>query len=172
MERPSVEDWAAIVSRDGPAAWRTACRVLGNRDDAAECVQDAFAAAVEISRTQPVRNWRALLVRLTTTRAIDRLRRRTRRDALPIETGSFDPADPSPDPARMSEDRELVARLRELIPTLPGDQAEALILHAVEEWTYEQIGRELSLSAGAVGMLLVRARERLRQLLAGDARRR
>jgi DNA-directed RNA polymerase specialized sigma24 family protein len=53
-----------------------------------------------------------------------------------------------------------------------SDQAEALILHTVEEWTYEQIGRELSLSPGAVGMLLVRARERLRQSLAGDVRRR
>jgi RNA polymerase sigma-70 factor (ECF subfamily) len=167
-----VEDWAAIVARDGPAAWRTACRVLGNRDDAAECVQDAFAAAVEISRTQPVRNWRALLVRLTTTRAIDRLRRRMRREAQPIEANSIDPTDPSPDPGHMAEDRELVARLRELIPTLPGDQAEAVILHAIEEWTYEQIGRELSLSPGAVGMLLVRARQRLRESLAGDARRR
>jgi RNA polymerase sigma-70 factor (ECF subfamily) len=146
--------------------------VLGNRDDAAECVQDAFAAAVEISRTQPVRNWRALLVRLTTTRAIDRLRRRMRRDPRPTEHTHEEAADPSPDPAHVAEDRDLVARLRELLPTLPGDQAEALILHAVEEWTYEQIGRELSLSPSAVGMLLVRARQRLRQSLAGDARRR
>ena len=165
-------DWEGIVARDGPAVWRTACRVLGNRDDAAECVQDAFAAAIEIAREQTVRNWRALLQRLTTTRAIDRLRRRTRRDDRPAEAGYADAADPGPDPAKSAEDRELLARLRELLPTLPGDQAQVLVLHAVEGWTYQEIGLELSLSAGAVGMLLLRARERLRQGLGERARSR
>jgi DNA-directed RNA polymerase specialized sigma24 family protein len=47
-----------------------------------------------------------------------------------------------------------------------------LVLHAVEGWTYQEIGLELSLSAGAVGMLLLRARERLRQGLGERARSR
>lgn len=167
-----MQDWEGIVARDGPVVWRTACRVLGNRDDAAECVQDAFASAIVISRTQPVRNWRALLIRLTTAPAIDRLRRRKYQHEQSDSVGFERATDPHPDPAQLAEDRELLARLRELLPTLPGDQATALVLHAVEGWTYQQIGEQLSISPGAVGMLLVRARGRMREGLAESARRR
>ena len=61
-------DWEHILRQAGPAVWRTACRLLGSRDDADDCVQDAFAAAVQIARQQSVQNWRALLQRLVTAR--------------------------------------------------------------------------------------------------------
>ena len=40
-----MPDWREILSRDGPAAWRTAYRLLGNRADADECFQEACMAA-------------------------------------------------------------------------------------------------------------------------------
>src|SRR5438445_557444 len=76
-----MPDWPTILSRDGPAAWRTAYRLLGHRADADECFQDACLAALEVSRRQPVRHWRALLQRLAAARAVDRLRERFRRPA-------------------------------------------------------------------------------------------
>jgi DNA-directed RNA polymerase specialized sigma24 family protein len=63
-------DWQGILSRDGPAVWRTAWRVLGNRADADECFQEAFVAALEYSSTHTVKHWRALLQRLAAARAI------------------------------------------------------------------------------------------------------
>ena len=71
-------DWERVVREDGPAAWRTACRLLGNRQDAQDCLQDAFADAVRLSRHEPVRNFRSLLQRIVTARAMDRLRHRYR----------------------------------------------------------------------------------------------
>ena len=62
----------------GAAVWRTAYRLLGNRADADECFQEAFLAALEVSRREPVRDWGALLRRLAAARALDRLRRRYR----------------------------------------------------------------------------------------------
>jgi RNA polymerase sigma-70 factor, ECF subfamily len=47
-----------------------------NRADAEECFQEAALAALEFSRRKDVQHWRALLVRLATARAVDRLRRR------------------------------------------------------------------------------------------------
>jgi RNA polymerase sigma factor (sigma-70 family) len=93
-----VQDWQTIVTECGPLVWRTAYRLLGNHADTADCFQETFLAALELSRRQPVRNMSGLLVRLATTRAIDRLRQRVRHEHCPAqaatdETGSSGPAD-------------------------------------------------------------------------------
>src|SRR5271166_6558813 len=72
-------DWEGILARDGPAAWRTAWRVLGNRADADDVLQETFVAAVEYARKHPVPHWRGLLQHLATARAVDRLRQKARR---------------------------------------------------------------------------------------------
>lgn len=167
----NVVDWEGIVRQHGPAVWRTACRLLGSRDDADDCVQDAFAAAVRISREQPVQNWRGLLQRLVTARAIDRLRRRYRRNDRHDLPDPATLADPSPAPGEQAETAELLDHLRRALPTLPGEQAQAFYLHCIEGWSYPQVGEALSLSAGAVGMLLMRARAALKERLASHSRR-
>ena len=58
--------------------WQTAFRYLGNQADTDECFQEAFPAAIEVSRRQEVQNWRASLKHRVTARAVDRLRRRCR----------------------------------------------------------------------------------------------
>ena len=70
-------DWQKIVEEHGPAVWATSYRLLGNYADACDCFSEVFVSALEISRRQTVRNFYALLVRLTTWRAIDQLRKRT-----------------------------------------------------------------------------------------------
>src|SRR5258705_9978452 len=91
-------DWEGIVSRDGPAVWRTAYRLLGNRADADECFQETFLAALSFSRRSIVDNWGALLHRLATARAIDRLRQRqrrsTRQEMLDFESVNGHQAEP------------------------------------------------------------------------------
>ena len=157
-------DWERVVREDGPAAWRTACRILGNRQDALECVQDAFADAIELSRRETVQNCRALLLRVVTTRSLDRLRRRYRRRALEL-TDDCPLPDHCPQPAQHAQDAELLDRLRRALPDLPPQQSQAFVLHCVEGWSYQQIADHLHVSVGAVGMLLLRARARLKELL-------
>ena len=70
-------DWEGILREHGPSVWRTAYRLTANRADAEECFQETFVAALEYVRQgKSVQHWRALLQRIATTRAIDRLRRR------------------------------------------------------------------------------------------------
>src|SRR5207248_1290143 len=69
-------DWKLILERDGPIAWRAAYRILGNADDADDCLQDAALAAVQLSHQEPIANCRALLTRMASARAVDRLRKR------------------------------------------------------------------------------------------------
>src|SRR6185295_15829033 len=73
-----MTDWEDILKRDGPAAWKTAWRVLGNRADVDECYQETCMAAFEFSQTHDVRNWRTLLQRIANAKAVDRLRLRIR----------------------------------------------------------------------------------------------
>jgi RNA polymerase sigma-70 factor (ECF subfamily) len=163
-----MPDWREILGRDGPAAWRTAFRILGNRADADECFQEACLAALEVSRREEVRHWRGLLQRLATARAVDRLRTR-RRGKLSCSSHDWDEiSDGSPSPIQRAEEAELADRLRAALGQLPPKQAEAFCLHGVEGWSYREIAEHLAISIDAVGVLLHRARKRLRLLLAAS----
>ncbi len=164
-----MPDWPEIVEREGGAVWRTAYRLLGNRADADECFQEVFLAALEVSRREPVRDWGALLRRLAAARAVDRLRRRYRhREDRPVVdwdalTGS------SPSPSQGAEDAERAESLRAALACLPPNQAEAFCLHHLEDWSYREIAVHLAISVDAVGVLLHRARKRLRERLESSA---
>ncbi|HXE51584.1 MAG TPA: RNA polymerase sigma factor, partial [Tepidisphaeraceae bacterium] len=112
-------------------------------------------------------NWRALLTKLATARAIDRLRRRYRWRPFNQPADLTAAPDPAPPPEQQVENAELLSKLRESLPTLPPQPAQAFVLHCVEGWTYQEIADHLSVSTGAVGMLLLRARAKLKELL-GD----
>jgi RNA polymerase sigma factor (sigma-70 family) len=48
---------------------------------------------------------------------------------------------------------------------LPARQSEVFCLHQLGDWRYQQIADELGMSAGAVGVMLHRTREKLQELL-------
>src|SRR5688572_17817214 len=74
-----MTDWDEIIRRDGPAVWRTVCRLISDRADAEECFQETFVAALELAKREPLTSPRGLLLRMATARAMDRLRQRYRR---------------------------------------------------------------------------------------------
>jgi len=166
QRRAGMTDWQTIVGQHGGLVWRTAYRLVGNHADAADCMQEAFIAAVELSRRQAVRNWPGLLARLATTRALDCLRSRLRRHAW--QGGQADWAgfaDPNPGPPQEAQAAELSCRLRQAMAHLPNDQAEVFCLRFLNELSYREIAGQLGLTKSAVGVLLHRARRRLGELL-------
>jgi RNA polymerase sigma-70 factor (ECF subfamily) len=146
--------------------WQTAYKLLGNTADADECFQETFLAALEVARREPVQCWRALLKRLAIARAIDCLRQRRRRGSRTEAADLNNVPSAEPAPSRSAEDQELAQRLREALARLPPQQAEVFCLHCLEGESYEEIARYLAVSTNAVGVLLHRARQRLRKLLA------
>jgi len=159
-----VQDWQTIVTECGPLVWRTAYRLVGNHADAADCFQETFLAALELSRREPVRNMSGLLVRLATTRSIDRLRQRGRHEHGQADgrdcdgTGSTSPADEA-------QAQELVGQLREAIGQLPAQEAKVFCLRYLSEMSYRQIARHLGIGTNVVGVSLYRAKARLREAL-------
>ena len=161
-----MTNWAEIVRRHRGVVWQTAFRLLGNRADAADCFQETFLAALELSRRQRVRNWPALLRRLCTCRALDELRRRLRVAGRREDPGDWSAvASLNPGPVQQAQAAELSAQLREALTDLPERQAEVFCLRFVSDLSYREIARQLGLRTSAVGALLHRARSRLREVL-------
>ena len=160
-----MPDWQEILSRDGPAVWRTAYRLLANRADADECFQEAFVDALELARRQDIRNWGGLLRRLATARSIDRLRQR-RRSRIQESVKEWERLElEAPTASPPPEDAELSTRLRAALASIPPKQAQVFCLYALEEWNHQEIAVEMAISVNAVGVLLHRARKRLQQRL-------
>ena len=158
--------WETIIREHGPAVWRTVYRLLGNRSDADECMQDVFVAAVALSRREPVNSWPALLQKLAVLRGVDTLRRRARdmlRNSDEIQLSQAVSRDVSPDVA--AQNGELTTHLRWTLAKLPSRHAEVVCLRYMSEMTYEEISKELQIDVRHVGVVLSLAREELRELL-------
>ena len=159
-------DWDGIVSREGPGVWRTLYRLLGNRADAEDCFQETFLNAVTLWRRERIEYPHAMLQRLATLRALDRLRkryRRAKRETLFDE--DFDFAGNEPLPHQSAEAAELSDRMRAALSLLPEKQATAFCLFHLDGWDYQQIAAHLKATPNAVGVLLHRARQKLQELL-------
>ncbi len=159
-------DWQTVINEHGSRVWSTAYRLLGHEADASDCFQEALVSALELSQRQEVRNMGALLTRLATLRAIDRLRQRKRQSRRFVQVDNLsDVQGSAPDPTQAAETLELAQALRTAIARLSGPQAQAFCLRYFSEMSVKQIGQALNMPAGTVGVLLHRARARLRELL-------
>ena len=159
-------DWQIIIDKHGPAVWQTSYRLLGNHADAADCFQETFLSALKFCRRQRVRNFPGLLARLATARAIDQLRRRCRRSLS--ETDPADWADlhsTNPCPVEQAQQKELTGELRKSLSKLPQQEAQAFCLRYLNDMSYREIANELGIKANAAGVLLHRARAKLRESL-------
>jgi RNA polymerase sigma-70 factor (ECF subfamily) len=161
-----VPDWSQIVQLHGPMVWQTAWRLLNNEADAADCFQRAFLSALELSGREPIANWRPLLKRLATVRALDLVRQRQRRSnrhvALP-EGGTADLR--ATDPLQAAQNSELLDHVRESLADMDSRQSQVFCLACLDNLSYGEIAVELGVTANHVGVLLNRAKANLRERL-------
>ncbi|MBX3567325.1 MAG: sigma-70 family RNA polymerase sigma factor [Rhizobiaceae bacterium] len=127
--RTSMRDRAAFDSlyRQTSAKLFGVClRVLGNRTDAEEALQDVYvkiwtkADRFAVSELSPI-SW---LVAIARNHAIDRIRQR-RPAALDIDA-ALDIADPAPDPERAAASGEDGGRIHRCLEELDAARAEAV----------------------------------------------
>ena len=157
-----MTDWQSIVEKHGKLVWQIAYRLLNNDADAADCFQETFVSAFGFSQRRRVRNFRALLARLATIRAIDLLRKRIRNTQLQLNT---DVPDTNAGPSQQAQGHELANRLRKALVQLPSSQAQIFCLRHLNDFSYRQIAKELGIKINTVGVELHRARLKLRRLL-------
>ncbi|MBN1974314.1 MAG: RNA polymerase sigma factor [Sedimentisphaerales bacterium] len=160
-------DWQIIIEKHGAIVWQTAYRLLGNYADASDCFQETFISALKVCRRQHVKNFPALLARLATTRAIDQLRIRFRLESNNSVTDyGQDASNNNPDPANYAQNQELATRMQKELAQLPLLEAQVFCLRYLNDMSYSRIAKELDIKTNAVGVLLYRAKEKLRKSLA------
>ena len=161
-----MTDWSRIVEQHGPTVWKTVYRLLDNEPDAADCFQNVFVAALKLSRRESIRNWPGLLKRLATTSALERLRQRYRQSSrLDSVTDDARPDPRQLEPSRVAETDELAEHLCRALARLDARQAQAFCLARLEGLSYGEIAAEMGVSINHVGVLLNRARSKLRRQL-------
>lgn len=159
-----MQNWQSIVDKHGPMVWKIAYRLLANHQDAQDCFQETFVSALELSKNEPVQNFKALLAKIANARAIDRLRRRyhcSQNDTVDMDT--LTSSEPAPD--EQVHSIELAQQLRLALAQVHQQEAEVFCLRFLNDLSYRQIAKMTGLKSNAVGVMLHRTRQQLREIL-------
>jgi len=157
----------AFVAEHEPQLRAIAMRLTGNGADAADLLQDAFERAFRhYDKLEPGTNPRAWAVTILHNLFIDRCRR-VRREPLRVAVEDVPLAAPEPS----SEPDPLwtkltAADLARALERLEPDFRAVYQMHALENRSYKEISAALGIPAATVGTRLLRARDKLRKLLA------
>jgi RNA polymerase sigma-70 factor (ECF subfamily) len=147
-----------LVALHRDRLWAVALRTLGDREEAADALQDALLSAYRSAATYRgearVTTW---LHRVVVNACLDRLRRRKARPTVALPTGGDEPAAPRDELA----ERETALDVTQALAGLPDDQRAALVLVDLQGLPVEQAARVLGVPAGTVKSRCSRGRARL-----------
>jgi RNA polymerase sigma-70 factor (ECF subfamily) len=163
-----ADAFGALVARHRDRLWAAALRTLGDRDEAADALQDAlvnaYRHAASFRGDSRVTTW---LHRVVVNACLDRVRRRAARPtaALPDDDdlARAPSALPGPDPA---EQAALRVDVLAALAVLPAEQRAALVLVDMQGYPVEEAARILDCAVGTVKSRCARGRARLLPLLA------
>lgn len=160
--------FTGLVAEYQPQVYALAYRYLKSALDAEDAVQETFLRAFASLETyHPQRSFRSWLLSITVHLCIDRLRRERRRLYEPLEPYHQVAGGDSLDASLMSH--EYHGEIRQLIDQLPPQYRQLAVLRYWEDLTYQEIGRRVGLSTGAVKSRLHRARRQLAEMAEGQA---
>jgi RNA polymerase sigma-70 factor (ECF subfamily) len=164
----NAEAWGELYQHYAGPMFRFCRRVLPTREDAEDATMDIFVKLRgKLEQYNPERPFQAWLYKVASNHCWDLLRRRhVRQDK---ETGDVEnmPLE-HPDPGQLEA---LVAaqsgeRVRRALARLPVRARMVLVLRYYAEMSYDDIAEALGLRRAFVGVVLLRARHQLRDLLA------
>jgi RNA polymerase sigma-70 factor (ECF subfamily) len=151
----------ALYARHTPMLYALARRLLGDDADAEDAVHDSWVRAVEgLHRFRGASSLRTWLtgVLLNRVRELGRLRRHVGLDDVGEEGVATDEV------VTLSHDVDPID-LERALSALPPGYREVVLLHDVEGYTHEEIGRLLDVEPGTSKSQLARGRKRLRRIL-------
>jgi RNA polymerase sigma-70 factor (ECF subfamily) len=159
-------DFSTLVRDHGPALYRIAYRMVGDRHEAEDVVQDAFRSAWKSRKLyQPGRGDRAWLASILRRRVIDRWRKHPNPSTLPSDS-ALDVSTEGEDPTA----GEYTDEMQHALSRLPAELRETLLLVVVGELTHQEVSTMLEIPLGTVLSRVSRARKRSREFLLETAK--
>jgi RNA polymerase sigma-70 factor (ECF subfamily) len=158
-----VEAYAQLVDRHYDRCARVAFRILGNREDAEEAIQDAFLRAYRaLGEYEDRERFAAWIARILVIQGRGVLAKRRRRDELFIDV---DPRLLDRVGALAEEGTDTWPELEVALRSLPLEQREAVVLRYADDLTYQEMAKITGAGESALKMRVQRAFARLRDLL-------
>jgi RNA polymerase sigma-70 factor, ECF subfamily len=152
--------FAELVRRHRDRLWAVALRTLGDREEAADALQDALVSAYRRADSfrgdAAVTTW---LHRIVVNACLDLARRRAVRPTTPLDDA------PTPEAADDLGARETANDVLAALRALPIEQAAALVLVDVEGYPVGDAAEMLDVPVGTVKSRCARGRARLADLL-------
>lgn len=145
----------------------------GSVEDAKEIVQEAFAKMLALDRPGTIGLLAGYLWRTAVNLAIDRKRQQAHHEGFKrAVVSSADNREPSAEST--ADARERLAIVERAIGNLPARCLEAFVLHVMRGLTFDEVGREMGISARMAKKHVARALEYLQTCLdnAGAAKER
>ncbi|MGH7921901.1 MAG: RNA polymerase sigma factor [Candidatus Dormibacteraceae bacterium] len=147
-----------LYPREGETVYRTIYGIVLDAAHAQDLTQETFVRAYSAWDRFDRSNVRAWLLRIATNLAISYYRREKRRRRIPpwmlLEIGR------QPEPAKESEDRDLVAWL---MRPLSPEQRALITLHYYQQVPRAEIAEQLGIPLGTVASRINKAMQVLRQ---------
>ncbi|HSJ24861.1 MAG TPA: RNA polymerase sigma factor [Longimicrobiales bacterium] len=155
-----------VRAHEGPALGYAAA-MLGDADEAADALQDAFVQAyrglARLRPNSPFGPWFRTIVRNT---CLDRLRSPRLRQRTALTAAALDERTwTEPTAVRSTESMGLTKHLAAALAELPDEQRVTILLREVEGLSYAEIATTLGVPSGTVASRLNHARAALRERL-------
>ncbi|MEV7519098.1 RNA polymerase sigma factor SigM [Streptomyces sp. NPDC091371] len=157
-----------LVRRHRDRLWAVALRTLGDREEAADAVQDALVSAYRAAHTfrgeSAVTTW---LHRITVNACLDRARKAASRRTAPLDDTDrlerlLEPHESAEAPA---ERQDLHRQLLAALSTLPAEQRAALVLVDMQGYSVAEAAHVLDVPTGTVKSRCARGRAKLVPML-------
>jgi RNA polymerase sigma-70 factor, ECF subfamily len=155
--------FAELVRRHRDRLWAVAVRTIGDREEAADAIQDALLSAhrsaARFRGDSAVTTW---LHRIVVNSCLDRIRRRQSHPTVPLPDGE---SVTGPEPAAPAHDHDTALVVRQALAELPVEQRAALVLVDVQGYPVAEAAAILGVAEGTVKSRCARGRARMAVLL-------
>jgi RNA polymerase sigma-70 factor (ECF subfamily) len=162
------EAFAELFRRHRDRLWAVALRTIGDREEAADAIQDALLSAhrgaARFRGDSAVTTW---LHRIVVNACLDRIRRRQAHPTVPLPDGGHQ-ADGSVggvEPAAPATDHDTALVVRQALAALAPEQRAALVLVDVQGYPVAEAAAILGVAEGTVKSRCARGRARMALLL-------
>jgi RNA polymerase sigma-70 factor (ECF subfamily) len=165
-----AEAWGELYRMYAPAMFRFCRRALPTREDAEDATTDIFMKVRQkLGTYDSSRPFQAWLYKVASNHCWDMLRRRRIRQDL--ETGDVEtmPLE-HPDPGQLEKmqfDHDS-KQVRTALAKMPDRARMVLVLRYYSDMSYDEIADTLGVRRAFVGVLLLRARHQLRDILGAE----
>lgn len=160
-----IQRFRHIIQNSKHKLFRFALRIVGNRAEAEDVVQEVFIKLWDKRETlQTYNSLEALCMQMTKNLAIDKTRsKHYRLNELPTEIGT---SSSGKDPHNLTEQQDAMNSIQLLMEELPEKQRLIMELRDIEGLSYKEIEQALNIPMNQVKVYLSRARKQVRgQLL-------